>query len=129
MITLHTVHFNKQIFTIQKNGTSVLAFRKQKDAHKFSKLIESHYDITYEWPKINFDDTLLFKKSKVNRLKYIEILKWGENDLVDWCIHNAFNLLDIYNFEDDNRLVGKSIVWNVDQEFYRNFISEKYLID
>lgn len=125
MVTLHTVHFNNQIFTVQKNGTSILAFRKPKDAHRFSKLIESHYDITYEWPKINFDDTLLFKKQRANRLKYVEVLKWGEDDLVDWCINNAFNLLDIYEFEEDNKLVGKSIFWEVDQDFYKSFLDNK----
>lgn len=121
----HTIHIDRHIFTVQKNGTSVLAFRREKDVTKFSKMIESHFDLTHEWPVINFEDTILYKNTRTNRLKYIVIKEWNENMLVDWCIKNAFNMLDISSFEGDNRLVGRAISWDVNQNFYVNFLNEK----
>ena len=69
----HTIHFDRYIFTIQKNGTSVVAFRRERDVIRFSKMIESHFDLTHEWPIVNFEDTLLYRNTKSNKLKYINI--------------------------------------------------------
>ena len=127
----HTIHFDNNVFTVQKNGTSVLAFRKEKDVHRFSKLIESHFDLTQEWPVINFEDTLLFRNSRgVNRLKYVDIMKWEEDKLIAWCIQNTFSMLDIHSFEDDHRLVGKSLFWDFeDDSYYRTILIEKYNLE
>lgn len=123
----HTIHLDNNVFTVQKNGTSVLAFRREPDVKRFSRLIESHFDLTQEWPVINFDDALLFKNTKMNRLKYVDIIQWEEDKLIAWCIQNAFSMLDIHMFEGDNKLVGKSIFWDFeDDSYYRTLLFEKY---
>lgn len=123
----HTIHLDNNVFTVQKNGTSVLAFRQENDVKRFSKLIESHFDLTHEWPVINFEDTLLFRNTKLNRLKYVDIIQWEEDKLITWCVRNAFSMLDIHQFEGDNRLVGKSIFWDFeDDSYYRTLLFEKY---
>jgi hypothetical protein len=125
----HTVHFDRYIFTVQKNGTSIVAFRKERDVIRFSKMIESHFDLTHEWPIVNFEDTLLYRNTKSNKLKYINIQEWNEDTLATWCIKNAFSMLDISSFEGDNKLIGKSIHWDVDDGyFYTDFLNEKLTI-
>jgi hypothetical protein len=121
----HTIHFDKYVFTVQKNGTSVLAFRRHKDVLRFSKMIESHFELTREWPVINFEDTILYKPVKSNKLNYICVKDWNSDALTDWCINNAFNMLDIFSFEGDNKLVGKSISWDVNQQFYIDSLNNK----
>ncbi len=121
----HTIHIDSRIFTVQKNGTSVLAFRKKNDVLRFSKLIESHYELTNEWPVINFEDSLLFRNTRTNRLKYVNIVEWSGEQLSDWCIRNVFGVLDIDKFEGDNKLVGRAISWDIDGDFYREFLNEK----
>lgn len=125
----HTIHLNdNHVFTVQHNGISVLSFRNLKDVYRFSKLIESHYDLTQEWPLINFEDTLLFRNTKIERLKYVDIQEWSEDILTMWCIQNAFSMLDIYQFEDDNKLIGRSIYWETDSELYKNILNEKFIL-
>ena len=123
----HTIHIDKHIFTIQHNGTSVVAFRRKSDVIKFSKMIESHFELTREWPVINFDDSVVVKSTLSNRLKYVDIKDWDEDTLNTWCIVNAFSMLDIFSFEDDRRLVGRSIYWDcTDDNFYRSILDEKF---
>lgn len=122
----HTIHIEERVFTIQKNGTSVVAFRRMNDIVRFSKMIESHYDLMREWPVINFEDTLMYKNTKTNKLKYVEIKDWDENILIAWCIRNTFSMLDIHIFEGDNRLVGRSIYWDaLDDEFYKKLLNQR----
>lgn len=123
-----TIHLNNNVFTIQKNGTSVLAFRQDRDVRRFSKLIESHFDLTQEWPNIDFEETILFKNTQANkRLKYVDIIEWEEDRLIAWCIQNAFSMLDIHQFEDDHKLVGKSLFWDFeDDSYYRTLLFEKF---
>ena len=114
---LHTIHTKNQIFTIQKNGTSVLSFRNNRDAIRFGKILESHYEITYEWPVVDFEEIIFYKKS-TSKLRHLFIKQWYEDDLRDFCIENCFGMLDIYKFEDDKRLVGDSFRWDVPMDFY-----------
>jgi hypothetical protein len=118
---LHTIHIKNHIFTIQKNGTSVLSFRNNKDAIRFGKILESHYELTYEWPVVDFDETILYKKksSYSSNLKYLITKQWYEDDLRDFCIDNSFGMIDVYTFEEnDQKLVGNSFQWDVPMYFY-----------
>jgi hypothetical protein len=121
----HTLHCDKHIFTIQKNGTSIVAFRNKKDANQFGKLLESHYELSRTWPSINFEETLLFKKQKDNTLKYLYINSWREEDLRDFCITNYINMLDIFRLEDEYRLIGRSLSWEAPMDFYIDHLNQK----
>lgn len=122
----HTLHLSTNIFTIQKNGTSVLSFRNKGDAVRFGKILESHYELTGDWPVIEFEDTVLYKyPSKVSRLKYVSTKNWNENDLRDFCIENCFGMLDITRFEDDRRLIGNAIRWEAPMHFYIDSLTRK----
>jgi hypothetical protein len=126
---IHTLHLNnKDIFTIQKNGTSVLSFRNKVDAIRFGKILESHYDLTKEWPVVEFEDTVLYRhSSKLNRLKYLSTKNWHEDDLRDFCIINCFGMLDIVKFADDDlRLIGHAIQWDTPMHFYVDSLTEKF---
>jgi hypothetical protein len=113
----HTIHLFKHIFTIQKNGTSVLSFRNKSDAVHFGKILESHYDLTNEWPVVSFEDTILYNGSQ-KRMKYLNTKQWYEDDIRDFCIENCFGMLDIVAFENDYRLIGNAIQWDVPMNFY-----------
>jgi hypothetical protein len=121
----HTLHCGSHIFTIQKNGTSVVAFRSKKDANHFGKLLESHFELSRTWPTINFEETLLFKKPKEQSLVYLSINSWREEDLREFCIKNYMNMLDIIKIENDYKLVGRSISWEVPMDFYVELLNEK----
>ena len=121
----HTLHFRSHVFTIQKNGTSVVAFRNKKDASHFGKLLESHFELARVWPAIDFEQTLLFRKPKDQVLKYLYIDTWKEDDLRDFCIKNYMNMLDIFTIEDEYRLVGRSISWEAPMDFYVDQLNEK----
>jgi hypothetical protein len=121
----HTLHCDKHVFTIQKNGTSIVAFRNKKDANQFGKLLEGHYEISRVWPAINFEDTILFKKPKDQILKYLSINSWREEDLRDFCIKNYINMLDIFRLENDYRLVGRSVSWEAPMDFYIDRLNKK----
>lgn len=122
----HTLHCSPQhIFTIQKNGTSVVAFRNKRDVNHFGKLLESHFELSMSWPHIDFEETLLFKKPKDHTLKYLYINTWREEDLRDFCIKNYLNMLDIFRLEDEYRLVGRSISWEAPMNFYVGQLNEK----
>lgn len=126
----HTIHFNGHVFTIQKNGTAVLSFRKKEDANKFSKIIESHFDLTYSWPVIDFEQPVFYaQSSKTSRLKYVNVKMWNEDRLRDFCIINCFSMLDIHKFEDDNVLVGNSVFWEASPDFYANIFNERLTIE
>lgn len=125
---LHTLHCSHEhIFTIQKNGTSVVAFRNKKDANKFGKLLESHFEISRTWPNINFEDTVMFKNTKDETLKYLYMHAWKEEDLRDFCIQNHMNMLDIFRIEGDYRLVGRTIAWEPPMYFYVDRLNKKFL--
>ena len=125
----HTIHLaNNHVFTVDHNGISVLSFRNIKDVFRFSKLIESHYDLTQEWPIVNFEEPLLFRNTKIERLKYVDIQEWNEDILTMWCIQNSFSMLDIHKFENDNKLIGRSIYWELDSELYKNILNEKFIL-
>lgn len=121
----HTLHYDRHIFTIQKNGTSVVSFRNKNDAIHFGKMLESHFDMTHMWPMIDFEHSVLYKNSKSSRLKYIDLVEWNEENLRNFCIRNVFNMLDIHRFEDDKRLVGNSVLWEAPMDFYVNILNEK----
>ncbi len=121
----YTLHFDKQIFTVQKNGTSILSFRNKGDALRFGKLLESHFDLTHNWPTITFEDVLFFKNSKSNKLKYITMKDWQDDDLRDFCIEYYFSMLDIHNVEAEYKLVGKSIRWDVPMSIYIDMLNSR----
>ena len=122
----HTLHLSTNIFTVQKNGTSVLSFRNKADAVRFGKILESHYELSGDWPVIEFEDTILYKyPSRVNRLKYVSTKNWHENDLRDFCIKNCFGMLDITRFEDDRRLIGSAIHWEAPMNFYIDNLTKR----
>lgn len=121
----HTIHLVENIFTIQNNGTSIVSFRHKSDAINLGKMLESHFDITQEWPIINFEDSLFLKQTKVNRLKYLNLKSWEEEKLKEFCLKNNFNMLDIFSFESDFRLVGRSIFWEKNNEYYINLLNNK----
>lgn len=114
----HTLHCGEHIFTIQKNGTSVVSFRNRVDANRFGKLLESHFELSLTWPAIDFEESLMFRKSREQTLKYLSIKSWKEVDLRDFCIDNYMNMLDIFRIEDEYRLVGRSITWEAPMDFY-----------
>lgn len=121
----HTLHYNEHIFTIQKNGTSVVAFRSKVDAHHFGKLLESHFELSRSWPAINFEDSILFRKPKEQTLKYLYMHTWKESELRDFCIDNYMNMLDIFRIEDDYRLIGRSVTWEAPMDFYIENLNRK----
>lgn len=121
----HTLHCGEHIFTIQKNGTSVVAFRSKVDANRFGKLLESHFDLSLTWPNIDFEESIMFRKPKEQNLKYLYIKPWKEDDLRDFCIDNYMNMLDIFTIEDEYRLVGRSISWEAPMNFYVENLNKK----
>ena len=124
----HTLHCTKQhVFTIQKNGTSIVAFRKKTDSITFAKLLESHFDITMTWPHIDFEESVMFRSPESFRLKYLNIITWREEELRTFCIKNSFNLLDIYRIEDNYRLVGRSIIWEAPIDMYVSMLNDKFM--
>lgn len=114
----YTLHCADFVFTIQKNGTSVLSFRKKRDAAHFGLLLESHFDLTHTWPNINFEESLMFRSPRNTRLKYLNINEWREEDLRNFCIRNYMGMLDIYNIEEEYKLVGRSIYWEAPMNIY-----------
>jgi hypothetical protein len=121
----HTLHFDNRIFTVQKDGTSVLSFRNKGDALRFGKLVESHYELTYSWPTITFDDVLYFKNTKVNKLKYVKIQEWHGDQLRSFCIENYLNMLDINTVENEYRLVGNLIRWDAPMSIYIDMLNSR----
>lgn len=127
---LYTLHFRNSVFTIQKNGTSVLSFRDKQDAVHFGKMLENHFDMTHEWPFVNFEETILYKTaSKTDRLKYLHMKNWKDDELRDFCIKNSFGMLDIFRFEDERRLVGNSFQWDVPMNFYIEPLNNRLLLE
>lgn len=122
----YTLHFDKQVFTVQKNGTSLVSFRKRDDAVRFGKMLETHFDMMHDWPTIDFEETILYKNTKSNRLKYINTRAWEEEQIRNFCVRNFFNMLDIHSFEDDNRLVGNLVSWEADPYFYSRLFDDLY---
>lgn len=121
----HTLHFDNRVFTVQKNGTSILSFRNKHDALRFGKLLESHFELTHNWPTITFDDVLFFKSSKSNKLKYITMKDWYNDSLRDFCIEYYFNMLDIHSVENEYKLVGNSINWDVPMNIYIDMLNSR----
>jgi hypothetical protein len=121
----HTLHFDNRIFTVQKDGTSVLSFRNKGDALRFGKLVESHYELTYSWPTITFDDVLYFKNTKTNKLKYVNIQEWHGDQLRSFCIENYLNMLDINTVENEYRLVGNLIRWDAPMSIYIDMLNSR----
>jgi hypothetical protein len=121
----HTLHFDNQVFSVQKNGTSILSFRSKGDAFRFGKLIESHYELTHQWPTIDFDDVLFFKNTKANKLKFITIKDWKDNELRDFCIEYYFNMLDIHKIENEYKLVGNSLRWDAPMSIYIELLNSR----
>lgn len=123
---LHTIHLDSTIFTVQRNGTSVLSFRNKSDAIHFGKMLETHYELTHEWPIVDFEQTVLYKyTSKSSRFKYLYMKNWEEDDLRDFCIKNSLGMLDIFKFEDDMRLVGNAFIWEAPMNFYINDLNNR----
>lgn len=123
---VHTLHHENTVFTIQKNGTSVISFRNKSDAIHFGKMLEGYFDMTHMWPYVDFDETILYKvSSKTNRFKYLYMKYWEEDDLRDFCIKNSFGMLDIFSFEDDRRLVGNAFSWEVPMNYYVESLNER----
>ncbi len=122
----HTIHLFAQIFTIQKNGTSVLSFRNKSDAVHFGKILESHYELTNDWPVVNFEDAIFYDKNYPKRMKYLSTKQWYEDDIRDFCIENCFGMLDIITLENDYRLVGNAIHWDVPMNFYIDGLNKKF---
>lgn len=127
---MHTLHFRNSIFTIQKNGTSVLSFRNKQDAVHFGKMLENHFDMTQEWPFVDFEETVLYKThQKQSNLKYLYTKKWQADELRDFCIRNSFGMLDIFKFEDDKRLVGNSFYWDVPMHMYIGTLNSRLFLE
>jgi hypothetical protein len=121
----HTLHFDNRVFTVQKEGTSVLSFRNKGDALRFGKLIESHFELTHCWPTIDFEDVLYFKNTKTNKLKFINTKEWKGDELRNFCIENYMNMLDIHNIENEYKLVGNSIRWDVPMSIYIDMLNSR----
>ena len=122
----HTLHLVDNVFTIQNHGTAIVSFRNKSDALHLGKMLESHFDMTHEWPIINFEDSILYRQSKINRLKYLSLKSWDEEKLREFCISNNFSMLDIFNFESDFRLVGRSIFWETTPDYYISLLNNRF---
>ena len=121
----HTLHFDNRVFTVQKEGTAVLSFRNKGDALRFGKLVESHYDLTHTWPTITFDDVLYFKNTRSNKLKFILMKEWQGDDLRNFCIENYLNMLDIHSVENEYRLMGNLVRWDVPMSVYIDILNSR----
>lgn len=122
----HTLHLIDNVFTVQNNGTAIVSFRNKSDALHLGKMLESHFDMTHEWPVINFEDSILFRQSKINRLKYLKLKSWEEDKLCEFCIKNNFSMLDIFKFENDFKLIGRSISWEASPEYYIELLNKRF---
>ena len=123
----YTLHFDKRVFTVQKNGTSLVSFRKRDDAVRFGKMLETHFEMMHAWPTIDFEETILYKNTRSPRLKYINTRSWEKEEHIrNFCVRNFFNMLDIHKFEDDNRLVGNFVSWEADPYFYSRLFDDLY---
>ena len=124
---IYTVHHQECVFTIQKNGTSIVSFRKKSDASRFCKLIECHHQLTKEWPTIDFENDIVYNTMNIKNtnLQYLDIKEWTEIELKTFCIEYAFNMLDIVKFEDDRKLCGHSIVWDVPISMYIDSLNKR----
>ncbi len=123
--TIHHGDGKQQIFTIQnRNVCSIIAFRNKSDCMHFGKLLENHYELTKEWPQINFDDTIIFRHARTNKLKYLDTQEWTEFMLKMFCIKNAFSMIDVHSF-DDNKMRGSLLQWDIaNEELYRHKLAE-----
>jgi hypothetical protein len=124
---VYTIHRERNIFTVQKNGTSVLSFRNRTDAIHFGKMLETHFDMTNEWPFVDFEETVFYKHSqKTNRFKYLHIKYWHEDDIRKFCIMNSFSMLDIVKFEDDSRLIGNLVSWEAPMGVFIDGLNQRF---
>jgi hypothetical protein len=125
---VYTIHQgNTHIFSVQENGTAILSFRRKNDSIKFGKLLESHFCTTNQWPILNFEETFIYRVNKSSKLIYLDIKEWQEKDLKLFCIQNAFNILDIHNVDDNYKLYGKNIQWDVPLNFYIAMLNDKLI--
>lgn len=123
----YTLHCVRHVFTIQKDGTAVLAFRNKADATRFGKLLESHYEVSRTWPHVNFEESLFLKTPRDgdSKLKYLVVKSWKDDSLKSFCIEHYFSMLDILRIEGECRLVGKPIQWDVPMNMYIDMLNEK----
>lgn len=89
-------------------------------------MLETHFEMTHEWPIVNFEETVLYKHAtKTTRFKYLYTKNWDDDDLRDFCIRNSLGMLEIFKFEEDMRLVGNSFVWEAPVEFYVEIFNDR----
>jgi hypothetical protein len=100
--------------------TNILSFKKESDAFEFGKLIEGHYALTREWPMINHHDIWRYKN--IETLKYLNLVEWDVDTLKMYCNLYIFDMLDIDYIEDEFRLRGSLIRWDIPLDFQIEYL-------
>ena len=120
----YTIHKQDQIFTMD---TRILSFKKQTDAETFGRLIEGHYNLTKQWPMINYHEIWHYKND-IHTLKHLHVPEWNTEHLKMYCNMYIFDMLDIDSIEDGFRLRGNLIRWDIPIEYQIEYLERLALI-
>jgi hypothetical protein len=138
---VYTIHnYNNNPFMLKHEmkedmNTTIISFKREVDALKFSQLIEIHKQSTNHYPSTTFEgmaslflNTNLITENYVPNELYLK--SWDYDDLRIYCATHLLNLFVMHSMtlknENVYNLKGQHIILSIPIESYINILEEMY---
>jgi hypothetical protein len=141
---LYTIHnnINDNPFMLRQDsknepyiGSTLISFKREIDAVKFSQMIEAHRKSTSLWPSTTLEGlTTLFVRSSILDEPYVPnelyLKTWEFEKLRIYCATNILNLFVLHTItvKDDDiyRLTGQHLTFRIPMEKYADILEKMY---
>jgi len=136
---VYTIHnYSHDPFIVRHNtkidpnfGSTVISFKREFDAINFAQMIESHKELTNEWPSTTMDTlTSMYVTSKPKSDPYyptqLYLKTWTMPDLQVYCASNILQLFIMYSMtlKNDNvyNIKGEHLTLSIPLEKYSELL-------
>ena len=141
---LYTIHnnTNDHPFMLRQDsrnepyiGSTIISFKREIDAIKFSQMIEAHRKSTSSWPSTTLEGlTSLFIRSSILDEPYIPdelyLKTWDLDVLRIYCATNILNLFVLHTItvKDENiyRLRGQHLTFTIPMKNYAHILEKMH---
>jgi len=140
--TIHNETHNPFMIRKTNNDTdessiesTVISFKREIDAVHFAQMIESHKDITEQWPITTFDNmNSLFVMANIEYSPYypvqLYLKSWEISELNVYCASNILQLFIMHTItlkeENIYSIKGEHLTFTIPTEKYSEFFEQMF---
>ena len=126
----YTIHENvNNVLAFQgmldSDKTTVLGFVREKDAVRLGRMVEKHYMVHKEWPKMVLGGSVNIysgpQEDEGDELRFLHAVEWSPEDISLFCAARYMDVMHIDRLSDNNtgfNIKGSKLIMEGSHEFY-----------